>query len=63
MKKYTLEEIKSMFPKDNFFAFGTPLGTQAVNMPLVITMSQIHLIVKKLLEMHLFMELIGLLTI
>lgn len=29
MKKYTLEEIKSMFPKDNFFAFGTPLGTQA----------------------------------
>ena len=29
MKKYTLEEIKAMLSKDNFFACGTPLGRQA----------------------------------
>ena len=29
MKKYTLEEIKAMLSKDNFFAYGTPLEKQA----------------------------------
>lgn len=29
MKKYTLEEIKAMLSKDNFFACETPIGKYA----------------------------------